>query len=298
MATMLPNGRSAQPQWNSRSPSSGMEETFGGIAMAGASPLASTLSPSLSFGHNAMPFGTPDWSTDKVAQISDFGSPSNKPSPRAPGLPVLMVHPTSLKSRVETQIPIRLTLYPLPDGARKVRLPTHTISKPKFLAKSDVTRSPDTLELHTSLVCTSAMQDQTKLKRAFARARGEPMSRRASVTAGAETAQVEDDKPLDGGEVRICSGCIQRERKRASRKKQRKPDEDELFQKDEEKRVIVFNTNEIKEWTEPSKTSLPGQTDSVSPSIPSGAMQVELPMRIACYCRHQNEKLGFQYVLC
>ena len=34
----------------------------------------------------------------------------------------------------------------------------------------------------------------------------------------------------------------------------------------------------------------------LAPVVPAGAMQVELPMRIACYCRHQNEKLGFQFV--
>lgn len=264
--------------------------------MVGGSPLNPTLSPSLNFGHNKMTFGTTDWAADHVSRKSDFGSPSNNQSPQqTPGLPVLTVHPTSLKSRVETQIPIRLTLHPLPDGVRKVRLPTHTISKPKFLAKPDIMRSPDILELHTSLVCTSAMQDQTKLKRAFARARGEPLQHQTAPAPGSDVVEDEDDKPLDGGEVKICSGCIQRERKRASRKKQRKPDEDELFQKDEEKRVIVFNTSEIKEWTEPSKTILPGHTEPAPQNIPAGALQVELPMRIACYCRHQNEKLGFRY---
>ena len=76
-----------------------------------------------------------------------------------------------------------------------------------------------------------------------------------------------------------------------------KTEEDELFQKDEEKRVIVFNTNQLKEWTEASKNSTPTFSDVPPPAIPAGAMQVELPMRIAGYCRDQNEKLGFQYVL-
>lgn len=217
--------------------------------------------------------------------------------PETPLRHVLTVHPTSLKSRVETQIPIKMTLFPLPAGVKKLRLPSHTISKPKFLAKPDTERSPEILELHTSLVCTSAMQDQEKLKRAFARARGEPYTRASGSSPKSANGSQEEEKPLDGGEVKICSGCIQRERKRASRKKQRKPDEDELFQKDEEKRVIVFNTNEIKEWAEPSQNAVPGYSDIPVPVIPAGAMQVELPMRIACYCRHQNEKLGFQYVL-
>lgn len=185
---------------------------------------------------------------------------------------------------LKPQIPIRLTLSPLPASVKKLRLPSHTISKLKFLASAATEPSPDTLQLYTSLVCTSAMQDREKLKRAFARTRGE----RYQSGNGSK-----EDQPLEGGDVVICGGCIQRERKRASRKKQRKPEEDELFQKDEEKRVIVFNTSEIKEWTEPPKNTSTGYD---MPPAPPGSMQVELPMRIACYCRHQNEKLGFQVI--
>lgn len=268
--------------------------------MNGGSPLSATLSPSLNFGSNGLPFGLPDWPSEQMMTAQDITTQSAPQNLRleAPMRPILTVHPTSLKSRVETQIPIKMTLYPLPAGVKKLRLPSHTISKPKFLAKPDTERSPEILELHTSLVCTSAMQDQDKLKKAFARARGAPYKRLSSASKdnGDDNAE-EEEKPLDGGEVRICAGCIQRERKRASRKKQRKPDEDELFQKDEEKRVIVFNTNELKEWTEPSKTAVPCYSDMTAPVVPAGAMQVELPMRIACYCRHQNEKLGFQSAL-
>jgi hypothetical protein len=233
-------------------------------------------------GQNDVQYGLPDYS------MSPFYA---KSMARVPSRPILHVHPTSLKSRVETQIPIRLTMYPLPAGVKKLRLPTHAISKPKFLAKPEIGRSPDILELHTSLVCTSAMQDKTKLERAYARARGEVVKRRTSIISASTDDNQEDDedKPLEGGEVKICQGCIQRERKRASRKKQRKPGEDELFQKYEDKRVIVFNTNEMKEWLEPAKESTVTYT-------PPGAMQVELPMRIACYCRHQNEKNGFQVI--
>lgn len=250
--------------------------------MNGGSPLNSALSSSFNFVPN-LPFPM------------DFGSSHNLKSENSQRH-VLTVHPTSVKSRVETQIPIRLTLYPLPAGVTKLRLPGHTISKLKFLAPPATEPSPDTLELHTSLVCTSAMQDEEKLKKAFARARGEPYRSSDSSSRLVDGSQ-EDDKPVDGGQVKICSGCIQRERKRASRKKQRKPEEDELFQKYEEQRVIVFNTNEIKEWNEPSRSAVSGYGDVQLPAVPAGAMQVELPMRIACYCRHQNEKLGFQFVL-
>lgn len=276
-------GKSPMNQWAGRSPSSLLEESFGGINMNASPPLNSSL--------NFVP-----------NNFTNFGL-NFAPSPQQHNMKaeatqrhVLTVHPTSLKSRVETQIPIRLTLYPLPTGVKKVRLPSHTISKPKFLAPASADRAPDTVELHTNLVCTSAMQDQEKLKKAFARARGEPRHRSSSSSPRSADDAQEEDKPLDGGEVKICSGCIQRERKRAFRKKQRKPEEDELFQKDEEKRVIVFNTNEIKDWTEPSKNAVPSYGEMTTPSVPAGAMQVELPMRIACYCRHQNEKLGFQVI--
>lgn len=239
--------------------------------------MNTSMSPNMNFGSpNAFPFSANFASSPAQPQIDAANSTQ----------PVLTVHPTSLKSRVETQIPIRLTLSPLPAGVKKLRLPSHTISKLKFLAPPSTESTPDTLQLYTSLVCTSAMQDRDKLKRAFARTRGEKNSTGTNGT--------EEERPLDGGDVKICTGCIQRERKRASRKKQRKPEEDELFQKDEEKRVIVFNTSEIKEWTEPPKTAAAGYGEM--PPVPPGSMQVELPMRIACYCRHQNEKFGFQVI--
>src|SRR5262249_51245059 len=137
-------------------------------------------------------------------------------------------------------IPIKMTMSPLPPGVTKLRLPTHTVSKPKFLARAEAERSPDTLELHTSLVCTSAMQDQAKLERARSRARGEftsPLPIPSPSSSPGSQAPEGSDNPLNGAEVKICLGCIQRERKRASRKKQKKPDEEELFQRNEEKRV-------------------------------------------------------------
>ena len=136
------------------------------------------------------------------------------------------------------------------------------------------------------------------MQRALARARGEDLGpyTRSSPTSSMESGSSRDDedKPLNGGEVNICVGCIQRERKRASRKKQKKPEEEELFQKDEERRVVVFNTNEVKEWVEVSREA--NENDTQIANTPPGAVQVELPMRIACYCRHQNEKFGFQVI--
>ena len=299
MNAMLPAQSNTWPKHGS---SSGLEETFNGMAMNGGdSPGHTTFPTNLQMHSNAFSLdgssaGTP----------SSFAKESSSPPSTAPsieGSSVLTIYPTSLKSRVETQIPIRMTLNPLPQGVTRLKLPTHTVSKPKFLAKPPAERSPDMLELYTSLVCSSAMQDPKRLERAFARARGDDSSQfsRPSPTPSnsSQSSKDDEDKPLNGGEVRICSGCIQRERKRASRKKQKKPDEEQLFQRDEEKRVVVFNTNEIKDWLDPSKEAQKGSTGSQFDSpdtFPPGTMQVELPMRIACYCRHHNEKLGFQVI--
>jgi hypothetical protein len=212
---------------------------------------------------------------------------------------VLSIHPTPLKSRVETQIPIKLTLFPMPPGITKLHLPTHTISKPKLLSKPPPERSPDTLELYTTLVCTSAMQNPEFRRRAFARAATAAQSQDGRSDEVGDGASDEDDenKPLNGGEVKICPGCITRERKRAARKKVKKVEEEESWHKDESRRVIVFNTHEVKEWQQPSG-QIPSEAtgDRLDPPVPEGAMQVDAPMRIACYCRHQNEKLGFQVI--
>ncbi|KAL2865352.1 putative membrane-tethered transcription factor (SPT23) [Aspergillus lucknowensis] len=266
--------------WCEHSPSSYLEESLGGINMNSGSPLNSHMS----FSPSGLPFG--------FNFAPSFARTNVQPDPTQ--RPVLTVHPTSLKSRVETQIPIRLTLYPLPPGVKKIRLPSHTISKPKFLAPPATERSPEILELYTSLFCTSAMQDKEKLQKAFAKAGATSRYRSSSSSPNAGDETQDEEKPLEGGEVKICAGCVQRERKRAFRKKQRKPEEDELFQKHEEKRVIVFNTHEIKDWTGPRKTATPDEVQV--PMLIPGAVQVELPMRIACYCRHQNEKQGFQVI--
>ncbi|KFY09140.1 hypothetical protein V492_05583 [Pseudogymnoascus sp. VKM F-4246] len=213
--------------------------------------------------------------------------------------PVLAIHPTPVKSRVETQIPIKMTLFPFPPGITKLHLPTHTISKPKLLAKQPFTKSPDTLELTTTLVCTSAMQNPEFRRRAFERAAGTSKSSDSRSEEEADSVADDDDenKPLNGGEVKICSGCITRERKRAARKKVKKVEEEESWHKDEDKRVIVFNTHEIKDWQQPSsQVSSDTVGDRREPVVHEGALQVDAPMRIACYCRHQNEKLGFQVI--
>ena len=218
--------------------------------------------------------------------------------------PQLHIAPLPMKSRVETQIPIKMTLWPPPLGITKLHLQTHTISKSKLVAKPPPEKALDTLELHAMLVCTSAMQDPDKRARAFAKASESPYnvkheSRRSS-SVDVRIPEDEENKPSNGGPVRICGGCVERERKRAARKKTKNLEEEQLWQKDEYERIIVFNTLEIREWQRPSPSKLEeiprANTPLDGPLFPDNALQIEIPMRIACYCRHQEEKVGFQYV--
>ncbi|KAK3304558.1 uncharacterized protein B0T15DRAFT_495011 [Chaetomium strumarium] len=228
-----------------------------------------------------------------------------------PGPYKLDVYTNSTKSRVETQITITLKLSQLPVGVTKVHLPRHTISKPKFWTKPIAAPSPDMLELHTMLVCTSAMRVPDYRAAALRRAghaahaawlaRKQAGQRRAATEVESASQgfkaqkegefQIEGDggeqlKPQEGGEVRICENCIGRETKRASRKKSKNPEDEAAWQRDEGKRVIVFNTHEVKDWT------IQNPPESGSRSY----WQMQAPMRIACYCRHHSEKLGFQII--
>ncbi|KAI9815778.1 MAG: hypothetical protein M1827_002174 [Pycnora praestabilis] len=280
-------------------------ENFAGPMLSGSSHNPAWPA-NYDFSHHGLASGLPNSgltpSPVELGLASPFTSSVSIPEPH--GTTILTLHPTPLKSRVETQIPIKMTLHPMPPGVTKLHLPTHTISKPKLLAKPPPPKSSDTLELHTMLVCTSAIQSAENMRRAFARAAGADLSlvaengRRSSAGDNATGGQSSDNnKPLNGGEVDICIGCITRERKRAARKKVKKAEEEDTWHKDEHKRVIVFNTHEMKDWQPPSKDpSFEIDCDRPLPAIPDGAMQVDAPMRIACYCRHHNEKLGFQVI--
>ncbi|KAI7867388.1 hypothetical protein BDF14DRAFT_1803290 [Spinellus fusiger] len=82
-------------------------------------------------------------------------------------------------------------------------------------------------------------------------------------------------------EVRMCEGCMKRERKRAERSKDGKmemegvyePQEENEATKTERDRILLFNCG---------------------PMISFSSGDVILPTRITCYCRHHNEKVGFR----
>lgn len=231
----------------------------------------------------------------KSASLSGSLSPKpNKPDPGAKWPCRLTVDPTPDKSRVETQIPIKLTLYNPPPGIHAIHLPSYTISKPKFQHKPSWQPSEDTLELSTILVCASAMQKDGLEEMAYKRAESDEIPVSSGERTSSQTIQSVDEsdtsKPLNGAPVTICLGCITRERKRAARKKTKKVDEEEEWAKDEAKRVIVFNCPEVRDWCVPDTKENPVKEHDG----PVDRFVVNAPMRIACYCRHQNEKVGFR----
>ncbi|KAL1887742.1 SPT3 Dosage dependent suppressor of Ty-induced promoter mutations-like protein [Ceratocystis pirilliformis] len=195
----------------------------------------------------------------------------------------LVIHPAPSKSRVETQLNIVISMDRLPERVTKLHLPTHSISKPKLLSKPSYIPQPESLELYCMVVCTSVVKNADILRKVLLRAAasGHPDIRDPN-TAFAEN---DENHPKNGGEVHICSGCIQRERKRAARKKNKSVEDDELWSTNETRRIVVFNTFEVIEWSK------------MEESEHQGRWQAVIPMRIACYCRHHGEKEGFRVIM-
>ena len=211
----------------------------------------------------------PAWPTDFSSQFASPGGLAFTPSPVANGAAPAMasratpsragrsplhVAPISAKSRVETQINVVMTLERPPPGIEHVHLPLHTIAKSKLLAKEEYDRTT-TLELHTMLVCSSAMHSPVVKEKALARAatqNNDDIQRTAEQHRDSGDEEKNDiknvdeaDKPANGGEVRICSNCIQRERKRAGRKKLKKEEEQQHWERYETERVVVFQLERI-----------------------------------------------------
>ncbi|SMR47844.1 unnamed protein product [Zymoseptoria tritici ST99CH_3D1] len=271
---------------------------------------------------NAAMAQNPAWPGDFANQLTSPGSMNFTPSPGANGTTPtvrgaptrtgrspLHIAPISTKSRVETQINVVMTLEKPPPGVEHLHLPLHTIAKSKLLAKEDFEQSK-VLELHTMLVCTSAMHNPQFKERALQRAalqNNDEIQRRAEAARESGDDDRNDgknleeaEKPANGGEVRICSNCIQRERKRAGRKKTKREEEQQHWERYETERVVVFNSNEYLPFkpcernTQQRDVNMGMDSEQYVP--PEGSMNVTAAMRIACYCRHQSEKEGFQVI--
>ncbi|KAI1262382.1 hypothetical protein F5Y18DRAFT_157976 [Xylariaceae sp. FL1019] len=251
-------------------------------------PLGQSRTNSASVPTHGLPLGD----TPPTAPIA---TPIPAPMP-APNhhVPRLVIHPLPSKSRVETQIPFKMTIHNLPPGIKRVHIPTHSIAKPKLLHKPTPQASPDMLELSTLLVCSSAMVDDAKRIRAFEWAARKPLVANPNNPIYKEA---EEHKPQNGGEVRICQGCMNRERKRSNRKKIVKPEDEELANLYEHERAIVFNTQEVKDWQRVTPLMADPTGGGFGHVPPEGTYQVDAPMRITCYCRHHSEKQGFKFIV-
>ncbi|KAF2660156.1 hypothetical protein K491DRAFT_589668 [Lophiostoma macrostomum CBS 122681] len=194
------------------------------------------------------------------------------------------------KTRAETQIKLQLVLEPLSNKIEFIHFPRKTLAKPKLLATPDETRElkskSQSIYLDLFLVCATAVEKPEKLDQALRRARGEEaVPRRPANVTIAEMDKDDPAHPQNGGEVLICEGCKERERKRYDRKKKKAEDEQEWWTYEDE-RVIMINEKEFKKWKD---------MDAGDVQFSPRARQVEFAMRIACYCRHQEEKSPVGY---
>ena len=198
---------------------------------------------------------------------------------RIPKVSLTVSSESPWKSRVETQINVTITATPAISGVDKLRIARHLVYKAKHMDKTNAQPSPNMLELCVHLVSHTAMQkpgllEKTLLaaRKAAEKGRNEPL----------DTGFPDEEKGRDvkeGGEVKICNGCMQRERKRIGRKKKTKVEEEQSVLDLEHRRIMLFNGPEI------STIEMDETTAAWKP--------IKIPMRIACYCRHHSEKQGF-----
>lgn len=249
-------------------------------------PLSKTSSPETASDVNQdMKASPPD---DKFTSFC--GSPDSIPIPRTVETPQIHIFPDKTKTRAETQIKVQLVLDPLDEVFDNIRFQRNMLAKPKLLASSDeikeIESRSEALHMYMFLVCATAVEDPERLEQALRRARGEEAVPRRE--PGVQLAEMEKDDPAhpqNGGQVVICEGCKERERKRYDRKKKRAEDEEEWWGYEDD-RIIMINEKEYKKWKD---------VESCDRQFSSRAKQVEFAMRIACYCRHQEEKSPVGY---
>uniref|UniRef100_A0A060TEX2 ARAD1D11352p n=1 Tax=Blastobotrys adeninivorans TaxID=409370 RepID=A0A060TEX2_BLAAD len=87
----------------------------------------------------------------------------------------------------------------------------------------------------------------------------------------------------------ICSRCMNREKKRAFRKKNLDSNEEYHWNEDRPRRLAIFNSKEVVAF------SLAKACDVGEDNIIQGK-EIEVPMRLACYCRHHGAKSGFRVI--
>jgi hypothetical protein len=177
------------------------------------------------------------------------------------------------KSRVDSGIPTRLVLFPMPQDGSTIRLPSLCMAKLPVKPPPPSIPSAHTLQLYVSVVCWSKIQDKEQLTKAFVRAQ-----------------RLQEAEALGGGEVKICPRCLRREEKRYKRKNLTEFG-NRYFRANKDKRLVLLSTRKTKSWSEFHKDVSTADVDS-----PVSSSHVDFSMRIACCCHHHDEKKGFGVV--
>ncbi|KAI9272705.1 hypothetical protein BDA99DRAFT_274103 [Phascolomyces articulosus] len=213
---------------------------------------------------------------DSHEVIKEELSPSSSSSLNMDGLQIRVIGAPD-KSRVETQT--RLCIQLLTSNGTKVtswpslKLPEH------LLARSRLKKSLQQQRAAAAAAATSStlISDTTQQQHMVLSDESSSLSKAIYLDAKVVCAS-QPDQP-----VKVCSGCIQRERKRAERSKnganQHKNNNsntvgprsiiDDIPEQD---RILLFNCG---------------------PMVNFSSGDAILPTRITCYCRHHNEKVGF-----
>ncbi|KAI9306736.1 hypothetical protein BJ944DRAFT_238475 [Cunninghamella echinulata] len=175
---------------------------------------------------------------------------------------VLGIPNLGAKSRVETQI--KLCIQLLTSNGTKVPNWSYLRLPESMLARSKLRKTQQQKLLDGSVA--TMVSDESKV-----------LSLDAKVICSTNPSK----------SVRMCHGCVRRERKRAERTKDGKPKyetdllnvaedpkrlAEEMMEKDRD-RILLFNC---------------------SPMVNFSSGDAILPTRITCYCRHHNEKIGFK----
>ncbi|ORZ18869.1 hypothetical protein BCR42DRAFT_411759 [Absidia repens] len=178
---------------------------------------------------------------------------------------VLGIPSLGAKSRVETQIKLVIQLLSSAGGKAPnwsyVRLPEHLLARSK-LRKTQQQQQHQQKQMDGSVA--TMVSDESKV-----------LSLDAKVICSTD-----EEKS-----VRMCHGCVRRERKRAERTKDGKPryesdalgydiqQQSDYTMESDRDRILLFNCSSMVNFS---------SGDAI------------LPTRITCYCRHHNEKIGFR----
>ena len=132
---------------------------------------------------------------------------------REDSAPTLHISDLPKTQRVETQMHVKLTLWPLPEGVATLHFQRYTMARTKLVMNPTPPRSPSMLELYAHCVCATAMEDPEKLRQAYERAaqtarRGESVGHgERSPPRSLSMADDDPQKPINGGFVFICKSA-------------------------------------------------------------------------------------------